>query len=150
MSRQHLFGRTTKTGVRDFCDMSYPLAGPDRSQSATTERHMGRKPRKFRGKFESMPCPENFFYNNDLGAAEEAGFELKVSDFNSLTVPPQCCSVRATSCTRIDWVAVRSIWPVESIFGACALWIIARVEQPTASIYVALPTLLRRGIWGSI
>ena len=26
------FSRTTKTRVRDFCDMSIPLAAPDRSQ----------------------------------------------------------------------------------------------------------------------
>ena len=56
MSRQRAFGRTTETGVRDFCDMSDPLAGPDRSQVATTERRIGRKPRKFRGKFGSMSC----------------------------------------------------------------------------------------------
>ena len=41
----HRVSRTTKTGVRDFCDMSTPLAGPDRSQQATTERRIGRKPR---------------------------------------------------------------------------------------------------------
>ncbi len=69
MSRQHGFSRTTKTGVRDFYDMSYPLAGPDRSQEATTERRIGRKSRKFRDKFESMPCPEKHFYNNDLRLA---------------------------------------------------------------------------------
>ncbi len=28
----HRVSRTTKTGVRDFCDMSTPLAGPERSQ----------------------------------------------------------------------------------------------------------------------
>ncbi len=32
VSRQRAFSRTTKTGVRDFCGMSTPLAGPDRSQ----------------------------------------------------------------------------------------------------------------------
>ncbi len=58
--------------------MSYPLAGPDRSQEATTERRIGRKPRKFRGKFESMPCPEKHFYNNDLRLAEGVGFEPTV------------------------------------------------------------------------
>ncbi len=30
---------------------------------------IGRKPRKFRGKFEPMPCPEKPFYNNDLWLA---------------------------------------------------------------------------------
>ncbi len=49
--------------------MSTPLAGPDRSQQATTERRIGRKPRKFRDKFESMPYPEKSFYNNDLWLA---------------------------------------------------------------------------------
>ena len=49
--------------------MSYPLAGPDRSQVATTERRIGRKPRKYRDKFESMPYPEKPFYNNDLWLA---------------------------------------------------------------------------------
>ncbi len=52
--------------------MSTPLAGPDRSQVATTERRIGRKPRKFRDKFESMPCPETPFYNNDLWLAVQA------------------------------------------------------------------------------
>ncbi len=69
MSRQRAFSRTTKTGVRDFRDMSTPLAGPDRSQVATTEWRIGRKYRKFRDKFESMPCPEKPFYNNDLSVA---------------------------------------------------------------------------------
>ena len=78
MSRQRVLGRTTKTGVRDFCDMSTPLAGPDRSQVATTERRIGGKPRKFRAKFESMPCPEKPFYNNDLSVAEGVGFEPTV------------------------------------------------------------------------
>ena len=58
--------------------MSTPLAGPDRSQVATPERRIGRKPRKFRDKFESMPCPEKPFYNNDLSVAERAGFEPTV------------------------------------------------------------------------
>ena len=53
--------------------MSTPLAGPDRSQVATTERRIGRKPRKFRDKFESMLCPEKPFYNNDLWLAEGVG-----------------------------------------------------------------------------
>ena len=70
VSRQRVFGRTTKTRVRDFCDISYPLAGPDRSHQATTERRIGRKPRKFRDKFESIPRPEATFYNNDLSVAE--------------------------------------------------------------------------------
>ena len=52
--------------------MSDPLAGPDRSQVATTERRIGRKPRKYRDKFESMPCPEKPFYNNDLWLAVQA------------------------------------------------------------------------------
>ncbi len=69
MSRQRVFSRTTKTGVRDFCDMSTPLAGPERSQWATTEWRIGRKSRKFRDKFESMPYPEKPFYNNDLWLA---------------------------------------------------------------------------------
>ena len=72
MFRQRVLGRTTKTGVRDFCDMSTPLAGPDRSQVATTERRIGRKPRKYRDKFESMPCPKKPFYNNDLWLAVQA------------------------------------------------------------------------------
>ncbi len=49
--------------------MSTPLAGPDRSQEATTKRRIGRKPRKFRDQFEFMPCPEKPFYNNDLWMA---------------------------------------------------------------------------------
>ncbi len=69
MSRQRVLSRTTKTGVRDFCDMGTPLAGPDRSQQATTDRRIGRKSRKFRDKFESMPCPEKQLYNNDLWMA---------------------------------------------------------------------------------
>ena len=64
--------------------MSTPLAGPDRSQVATTERRIGRKPRKFRDEFESMPCPEKPFYNNDLWLAEGVGFEPSVH----LRVPP--------------------------------------------------------------
>ena len=71
-----MLGRTTKTGVRDFCDMSTPLAGPDRSQQATTERRIGRKPRKFRDQFESMPCPEKPCYNNDLLAVQAVSSEL--------------------------------------------------------------------------
>jgi hypothetical protein len=55
--------------------MSYPVAGPDRSQMATTETHIGGKPRKFRDKFES----EKLFYNNYLWVAERAGFEPSVS-----------------------------------------------------------------------
>ena len=70
MSRQRVFSRTTKTRVREFCDISYPLAGPDRSHQATTERRIGRKPRKFRDKFESIPRPGTTFYNNDLSVAE--------------------------------------------------------------------------------
>ena len=70
--------------------MSYPLAGPDRSQEATTERRIGRKPRKFRDKFESMPCPEKHFYNNDLRLAEGVGFEptvrSRVQRFSSAVV----------------------------------------------------------------
>ena len=54
MSRQRVFSRTTKTSVRDFCDIGYLLAGPDRSHQATTERRIGRKPRKFLDKFESI------------------------------------------------------------------------------------------------
>ncbi len=34
VSRRRVFSRTTKTSVRDFCDISYPLAGPDRSHQA--------------------------------------------------------------------------------------------------------------------
>ncbi len=68
--------------------MSTPLAGPDRSQQATTEWRIGRKPRKFRGKFESMPCPEEPFCNNDLWLAEGVGFEppvrSRVQRFSSL------------------------------------------------------------------
>ncbi len=70
LSRHRAFSRTTKTGVRDFCDMSTPLAGPDRSQVAMTDRRIGRKLRKFRDKFDSMPCPEKPFCNNDLWLAE--------------------------------------------------------------------------------
>ena len=58
--------------------MSTLLAGPGRSQQATTERRIGRKPRKYRGKFESMLCPEKPFYNNDLWLAERVGFEPTV------------------------------------------------------------------------
>ena len=32
VSRQRAFGGTPETGVRDFCDISDPFAGPDRSQ----------------------------------------------------------------------------------------------------------------------
>ncbi len=68
--------------------MNYPLAGPDRSQQATTERRIGRKPRKYRDKFESMPCPKRPFYNNDLCLAEGVGFEptvlSRVQRFSSL------------------------------------------------------------------
>ena len=52
--------------------MSDPLAGPDRSQVATTERRIGRKPRKCRGKFEFMLCSEKPFYNNYLCLAVQA------------------------------------------------------------------------------
>ncbi len=52
--------------------MSTPLAGLDRSQVATTERRIGRKPRKFRDQFESMLCPEKPFYNNGLSLAVQA------------------------------------------------------------------------------
>ena len=58
--------------------MSTPLAGPDRSQVATTERRIGCKPRKYRDKFESMLCPEKPFYNNDLWLAEGVGFEPSI------------------------------------------------------------------------
>ena len=67
-----MFSRTTKTSVRDFCDISYLLAGPDRSHQATTERRIGRKPRKFRDKFESIQSPAKTFYNNDLSVAVDA------------------------------------------------------------------------------
>ncbi len=67
--------------------MSYPLAGPDRSQWATTERHIGRKPRKYRDKFESTPCPEKPFYNNVLWLAEGAGFEPSVCQSITLRKP---------------------------------------------------------------
>ncbi len=99
VSRQRVLGRTTKTGVRDFCDMSTPLAGPDRSQQATTERRIGRKPRKFRGKFESMLCPGKPFYNNDLWLAEGVGFEptvrSRVQQFSSAAsvVSGRCLSI---------------------------------------------------------
>ena len=82
MSRQRVLGRTTETGVRDVCDMSDPLAGPDRSQVATTEWRIGRKPRKFRDQFESMPCPEKPFYNNDLWMAVQAVSSELVSAFS--------------------------------------------------------------------
>ncbi len=47
----------------------HPVGRTDRSQEATTERCIGRKPRKFRDKFEPMPRPERPFYNNDLWLA---------------------------------------------------------------------------------
>ena len=59
--------------------MSHPLAGPDRSQWATTERRIGPKSRKFRDKFESMLYPENPFYNNDLRLAVQAVWSEPVS-----------------------------------------------------------------------
>ncbi len=59
--------------------MSTPLAGPERSQGATTERRIGRKPRKYRDKFESMPCSEKPFYINDLSVAEGVGFEPTIA-----------------------------------------------------------------------
>ena len=52
--------------------MSHPLAGPDRSQWATTEGRIGPKSRKFRDKFEPMLYPEKSFYNNDLRLAVQA------------------------------------------------------------------------------
>ncbi len=58
--------------------MVTPLAGPDRSQQATTDRRIGRKPRKFRGKFEPMQQPEKPFYNNGLWLAEGVGFEPSI------------------------------------------------------------------------
>ncbi len=67
--------------------MSTPLAGPDRSQEATTERRIGRKPRKFRDQFESMQCPEKPFYNNDLWMAEGVGFEPSVCQSITLRKP---------------------------------------------------------------
>ncbi len=79
MSRQRVLRRTTKTGVRDFCDMSTPLAGPGRSQVATTERRIGRKPRKYRDKFESMPRPGKRFYNKGLWVAVETVWSELVS-----------------------------------------------------------------------
>ena len=49
---------------------------------------IGRKPRKFRDKFEPMLCPEKPFYNNDLCLAEGVGFEptvlSRVQRFSSL------------------------------------------------------------------
>ncbi len=54
------------------------MAGPDRSQVATTERRIGRKPRKYRDQFESMLCPEKPFYNKGLWIAEREGFEPSV------------------------------------------------------------------------
>ena len=71
-SDRRVFSRTTKTSVRDFCDISYLLAGPDRSHQATTEGRIGRKPRKFRDKFESIQSPAKTFYNNDLSVAVDA------------------------------------------------------------------------------
>jgi len=59
--------------------MSHPLAGPDRSQWATTEGRIGPKSRKFRDKFESMLYPEKQFYNNDLRLAEGGGRSAKQS-----------------------------------------------------------------------
>ncbi len=58
--------------------MNTTLAGPERSQGATTERRIGRKPRKYRDEFESMPCSEKPFYNNDLWVAEGVGFEPSI------------------------------------------------------------------------
>ena len=55
--------------------MSYPLAGPERSQQTATAGHIRRKPRKLRDKFESIPQPRNTFYNNDLVVAVGEGFE---------------------------------------------------------------------------
>ncbi len=52
--------------------MSDPLAGPDWSQQATTERRIRGKPRNYQGEFESMPYPEKPFYNNDLWLAVQA------------------------------------------------------------------------------
>jgi hypothetical protein len=46
--------RTTKTGERDFGDISRPFAGLERSQMTTAEDHNRAKPRKFRGKFEFL------------------------------------------------------------------------------------------------
>ena len=89
-ARQRVFSRTTKTSVRDFCDISYPLAGPDRSHQATTERRIGRKPRKFRDKFESIQSPAKTFYNNDLSVAEGEGFEppVRVYPVQRFSKPP--------------------------------------------------------------
>ena len=49
------FCRTTKTGVRDLSDMSYPFAGPERSQQTATVGRITPKSRKLRDKFESIP-----------------------------------------------------------------------------------------------
>ena len=38
-----------------FCDMSYPLAGPEQSQQTTTAGHIQGKPRKLRDKFKLIP-----------------------------------------------------------------------------------------------
>ena len=90
VSRQRGFSRTTKTSVGDFCDISYPLAGPDRSHQATTERRIGRKPRKFRDKFESTQSPAKTLYNNDLSVAEGEGFEpsVRVYPVQRFSKPP--------------------------------------------------------------
>ena len=78
-AHRRTFCRTTETGVRDFCDTSCPLAGPDRSQVATTEKRIRRKPRKYRDKSKPMPCPEKPFYNNNLCLAVQAVWGEPVS-----------------------------------------------------------------------
>ncbi len=91
--------------------MSTPLAGPDRSQVATTERRIGRKSRKCRDKFETMPCPDKLFYNNDLW--------LAVQGVSSEPVSPEFPVKQGKNreFQRI-WAIWRNSWPNQFVKSA--------------------------------
>ena len=55
--------------------MSRQLAGPDQSHGNTTKGRIGRKPRKFRGKFEPMLQLISHTESYDLKLAEGVEFE---------------------------------------------------------------------------
>jgi hypothetical protein len=82
--------------------MRDPLAGPDRSQWATTEMRIGRKPRKYRDKFESMPCSKKSYYINDLSMVVQAvSSELVSASFPCLTGKKQGISPNFHPETRL-------------------------------------------------
>ncbi len=72
VSCRRVFSRTTKTGVRDFCDMVGPFAGPERSQLTTTKQI----DRVTCGKDSAISTPRNIkksFYINELSAGGGGG-----------------------------------------------------------------------------